>query len=127
MTIPPPRPRLICLCADWCHLCKTYRPLFAEVAERLRAQWPDLATRWIDIEDEAELVGDLEVETFPTLLVLRGAQVLFHGALEPQPEVLERVARAALGAASPAATESNPDAAALAARIAASATPKHRG
>lgn len=115
-----PAPQLLCLCAAWCHLCTAYAPVFAEVVRRLRTDWPDLAPRQIDIEDEAELVGDLDVETFPTIVVLRGAQVLFHGPLPPQPEVLERVVRAALTAAEDGAGRVEPAVAAFARRVAAS-------
>jgi thioredoxin-like negative regulator of GroEL len=115
---PPHRPQLLCLCAAWCHLCADYAPVLAEVVQRLRLDWPELAPRWIDIEDEAELVGDLDIETFPTIVVLRGAQVRFHGPLPPQPEVLERVVRAALEDGAAVGTV-GPEVAAFARRVAA--------
>ena len=47
---------------------------------------------WVDIEDDDELVGDLDIETFPTLLVgTTGQQVLFFGPILPSPELLERL------------------------------------
>lgn len=107
-------PRVLCLCAAWCHLCTAYEPVFDAVVQRLRAACPELASRWIDIEDEAELVGDLDVQTFPTLVVLRGARVLFHGPLPPQPEVLERVVRGVLEAPADAAVDATQDAPLLA-------------
>lgn len=118
MPTPSHRPQLLCLCAAWCHLCAAYAPVLAEVVQRLRSDWPDLTSRWIDIEDEADLVGELDIETFPTIVVLRGADVRFHGPLPPQPEVLERVVRAALGAAA-AAGGVAPEVAAFAQRVAA--------
>jgi thioredoxin-like negative regulator of GroEL len=118
----PPRPRLLCLCAAWCHLCTDYAPLFAAVGQRLRADWPQLTSRWIDIEDEAELVGDLDVPTFPTVVVLHGTRVLFHGALPPQAEVLERVVRGLLEApADSADAVQEPEVAAFAQRLGESA------
>jgi thioredoxin 1 len=122
MATPPHPLQLLCLCAAWCHLCGAYAPVFAAVAQRLRADHPALSSRWIDIEDEADLLGDLDIETFPTLLLLRGDQVLFHGALAPQPEVLERVVRAALGSADDMTeAEADPAVSALARRLAAAA------
>lgn len=50
--------------------------------------------RWIDIEDEADLVGDLHIETFPTLLIADDDHVCFAGPLTPQPQTLKRVLRA---------------------------------
>lgn len=83
-----------CLCAAWCRTCESYR----EVFEAACAELPQagLRVRWIDIEDEAELVGDLDIETFPTLLIADEAQVRFAGPLTPQPETLRRVLRAHL-------------------------------
>ena len=52
---------------------------------------PEAAFHWVDIEDEAEVMGDVDVETFPTLLIACGAEVHHFGALPPQPEVLVRL------------------------------------
>ena len=46
---------VVCLCADWCGLCRDYKTLFAHMA----ARYPALRFAWLDIEDQAELVGDL--------------------------------------------------------------------
>jgi thioredoxin 1 len=69
-----------CLCAAWCKTCDEYRETF----DALSALHPDWAFAWVDIEDEADLVGDHDIEDFPTLLVQRGDNVLFLGALTPQ-------------------------------------------
>jgi hypothetical protein len=62
---------------------------------------PGLQWHWIDIEEEAELVGDLDVETFPTLVILDAEQVRFAGPLMPQAETLRRLLRATLQDAEP--------------------------
>ena len=85
-----------CLCAAWCRTCDAYAAVFEQAMAGLRLQHPALQARWIDIEDEAELLGDLDIETFPTLVVVVGAQVRFAGTLTPQLETLQRVLRAAL-------------------------------
>ena len=89
---PPLDPRwlVVCLCADWCGTCRDYRPPLTTVA----AEHPEHAFAWIDIEDEAELAGEIDIETFPTLLVLSGPQVLFYGAVLPGAEALRRLLRA---------------------------------
>lgn len=86
----------VCLCAAWCGTCGIYRPLFDELA---RAH-PDVRFEWVDIEDESDLVGDLDVETFPTLLIADGERALFLGPLLPQAPVLARLL-ASLQAAAP--------------------------
>ena len=76
-----------CLCAEWCHTCVDYRAGFLAMAER----FPRAEFRWVDIEDEAEAVEDIEVENFPTLLIRRGPQTLFQGVLLPHHEHLRRL------------------------------------
>jgi thiol-disulfide isomerase/thioredoxin len=76
-----------CLCAEWCDTCVEYRPGFLALAER----FPQAGFRWVDIEDQADEVGDLEVENFPTIRVTRGSEVLFHGTLLPMHDHLVRL------------------------------------
>lgn len=78
---------VICLCADWCGLCRDYSLVFKELALR----YPDSRFVWLDIEDEADLVGDLEVETFPTLLITDAAGMRFFGPLTPHAQTLSRL------------------------------------
>ena len=82
--------QLACLCAAWCRTCDAYEPVIREVAAEF-----GLEPRWIDIEDEADLVGDVDVPTFPTLLLQHGAEVRFYGPITPQPEMLRRLLRSA--------------------------------
>ncbi len=122
MSDPETRPTdppllLACLCAAWCRLCDGYAQVLDETAARLRSDWPLLAVRWIDIEDEADLVGDFDVETFPTLVLLRGDELLFAGVLTPQPQVLERVLTQALRNAAPPAERFAAEARAFAQRL----------
>jgi len=105
-----------CLCAAWCRLCDDYAPVFEQVTQALRVRHPGLHVHWIDIEDEAELLGDLDVETFPTIVVVDGNGVPFAGPLAPQPETLRRVLTAALGAA-PGAAPPSPGLPAFAQRL----------
>ena len=79
-----------CLCAAWCDVCKAYRPAFDELA----AQHPDKHFLWIDIEDQADLIGDFDIENFPTLLLQRGEQVAFFGAIQPDIGVARRLVSA---------------------------------
>jgi thioredoxin 1 len=78
---------VICLCADWCGLCRDYQVVFSQMAKR----YPDFRFAWLDIEDHSELVGDLEVETFPTLLLADAQGTQFFGPLTPQASMLARL------------------------------------
>lgn len=79
-----------CLCAAWCDTCRSYRTGF----EQLAAAHPDKRFAWIDIEDQADVVGDIDVENFPTLLIQRGDAVSFFGTVLPDAKLADRLIQA---------------------------------
>ena len=79
--------RVICLCAQWCGVCRDYQSLF----DRVALEHPDVQFDWVDVEDEAEAMGDVDVETFPTLLVAQGGNARFLGPVPPAAEQLARL------------------------------------
>ncbi|MEY3264702.1 MAG: hypothetical protein RL717_2179 [Pseudomonadota bacterium] len=81
-----------CLCAAWCDVCKQYRAGFDAVA----AEHPAHQFVWIDIEDQSDLVGELDVENFPTILIQRGDTVVFYGTMLPEPRQVARLLQAQL-------------------------------
>jgi thioredoxin-like negative regulator of GroEL len=81
-----------CLCAAWCDVCKQYRPGF----EALATEHPEQQFVWIDIEDQADLVGDLDVENFPTILIQHRDIVVFYGTMLPEPRQVARLLEAQL-------------------------------
>lgn len=102
MSAPPaahPEPLTVaCLCAGWCVACQAYAATFAQVAQL----HPDVCFTWIDIEDHSDALGDeaLDIENFPTLLVMKGVQgsaprPLFLGTVMPHAGTLERMVQAA--------------------------------
>ncbi len=92
---------IACLCAAWCRLCDDYALVFQQLAAELNETGLPLQWHWIDIEDEAELLGDMDVETFPTLVIADHEHVRFAGALMPQPETLRRVVHATIPGPNP--------------------------
>jgi thioredoxin 1 len=76
-----------CLCAAWCDTCVAYRAGFLALAQH----FPRAEFRWVDIEDDAEAVEDIDVENFPTILVRRGGETLFHGVMLPHHQHLQRL------------------------------------
>lgn len=78
---------IACLCADWCDTCREYRSAF----EALMSEFPQHRFVWVDIEDQADLIGSIEVENFPTLLLAQQAQVLFAGTMLPHIGHLRRL------------------------------------
>lgn len=83
---------IACLCAGWCDVCKQYRAGF----DALAAEYPDHQFVWIDIEDQSDLLGDIDVENFPTILMQRGDTVAFYGTMMPEPRQVARLLEAQL-------------------------------
>jgi len=81
---PTPAPDIVldvvCLCAAWCGTCREYEATF----EALQQANPGHRYRWIDIEDEADAIGDIDVETFPTLMLAHAGRLLFAGPVLPR-------------------------------------------
>ena len=127
MSVPPPSSPtpvagtllVACLCAQWCRTCDAYRDTLVAIRATMRLGHPEAPMRfvWVDIEDESELVGDIDVEDFPTILLARDARVLFFGPVMPHAQTLDRLVRNAITGHAPAPADPAPDVLALAARL----------
>ena len=93
-----------CFCAAWCDTCEEYNPKLRTLSGAL----PQHVFAWIDIEDHAELLGEVDVENFPTLLIQIGGRVVFYGPMLPHIGHLERLLES-LDAQSAAVTAALPD------------------
>ncbi|NMM38838.1 MAG: thioredoxin [Glaciimonas sp.] len=83
---------IACLCAAWCGTCSDFRSNFEELARC----HPDKQLVWIDIEDQADVVGDLDIDNFPTLLIQHGDTVAFFGTILPDKRLADRLIQAQL-------------------------------
>jgi hypothetical protein len=83
-----------CLCAQWCRTCDGYRTVFEETVSGLRDA--GVEGMWVDVEDQADALGAVDVENFPTLLIARGDAVIFFGPVTPHASTLARLLGAAL-------------------------------
>lgn len=95
MTTPLPASEpldVICLCAQWCGNCRDYLPVFEALRERLSA---GVRQSWVDVEDASEVLGEVEIENFPSVLLLRGEVPLFLGPVVPQAAVLLQLVQTA--------------------------------
>lgn len=77
----------VCLCAAWCDVCRDYHTVF----ESLAPSHPAWHFVWLDVEDQAHLLQDIDVETFPTLVLLSEKNLEFFGPLTPQAASLSRL------------------------------------
>lgn len=91
-----PRLLVVCLCAEWCHVCGDYRNRFEQVQATVTTDHPQAQFVWLDVEDEADLLHPLDVDNFPTLLIAMGDAPRFFGPLTPQAQTLERLVRSAV-------------------------------
>lgn len=103
---------VICLCAEWCGVCREWRAAF----EQLAGAHPGLHFAWVDVEDEAQAMGDVDIETFPTMLVAQGDQPRFYGPVQPSGAQFSRLLASLLD--SPAAPLDGAEAAPLLKRLA---------
>ena len=83
----PPAMMVVCLCAAWCDTCTEFRVAF----DRIAAARPDMRFIWLDIEDDSELCGDIDVENFPTLAIYRGGALVHFGVSLPQEGTVARL------------------------------------
>lgn len=83
---------VVVLCAEWCGVCREFRQQWDA---HVFAKHDEVAYRWVDIEDRADLAGDLEIDTFPSLAVFAGPVPVFFGAISPNMEILQRVSQSA--------------------------------
>ncbi len=102
-------PLVACLCAEWCGSCRDYRAVFDALARQFAGR---ARLIWVDIEDEAEALGTIDIDNFPSLLIADGDAIRFFGAITPQPQtaarLIERALRGELGAPAHASAEGLP-------------------
>jgi len=79
-----------CLCAAWSDTCQSYRSGF----DQLRLSHSDKCFAWIDIEDHANLVEEIDIENFPTILIQYEEKVLFFGTMLPDSNLVIRLLQA---------------------------------
>jgi len=102
-----------CLCAEWCGSCREYRGVFEEIGKK----FPQHRFLWIDIEDQADLMGDIDIENFPSLAIADAGTPLFFGTVLPHGGHLVRLVETLADAERESAGIASPEAEGLIARI----------
>src|SRR6478752_263807 len=86
---------VVSMCAAWCDTCNEFRGAY----ERIARTRPEIAFIWLDIEDDAAIAGDIDVENFPTLAVYRGTEPVHLGVSLPHEMTVRRLIDALAGSA----------------------------
>ena len=88
------RPWLVaCLCAAWCRTCDDYRPTFDALAREFEREARFV---WVDIEDDEDALGGVDVVDFPTLLIAHGELIDFYGPVLPHAQTARQLVQRAL-------------------------------
>lgn len=77
----------ILFCAAWCNTCAEIRAAY----ERIANARPQHVFVWLDIEDNAEICDEVDIENFPTLAVFRGTTLRHFGVSLPQEATIARL------------------------------------
>ena len=83
----PARIIVVALCAAWCDTCREFRAAF----DRLAQSRPQFTFVWLDVEDDADAAGDIDVENFPTLAIYRGDVPIHFGVSLPHETTIGRL------------------------------------
>ncbi len=59
--------------------------------DQIGTDYPRARLVWVDVEDDEDLAGDIDIDTFPTVLLGQGEVARFFGPLLPQAGVLKRL------------------------------------
>ena len=79
---------VFCLCAAWCRTCGAYADVFEALSQSTDKQ---VRWHWVDIEDHAEAIGDVDVGNFLTLLIADARHAYFGGPVLPHVSVAARL------------------------------------
>lgn len=77
----------VCFCAGWCNSCREYLPQLKKLAKARK----DVHFIWVDIEEHADMLGDLDIYKFPSILIQYDNTVAFYSCIHPDAALSERV------------------------------------
>ena len=71
--------------ADWCMPCRRLAPLIDQIAE----EYPEYLICKVNVDDEPALASQFGVSSIPTLVVMRGGEIISQSAgARPKHQIL---------------------------------------
>ncbi len=78
--------RLILFCAEWCGSCREFKEHFNSINR------DELSKVWLDIEDDASLIDEIDIDNLPTILAVSGdGHTYYFGEIPPNKTFLEKI------------------------------------
>jgi thiol-disulfide isomerase/thioredoxin len=68
------------VCATWCAVCRDYKSMVEGNLE--------ITPIWVDVDDFETIADEISIETFPTIVILDGVDVLFFGSIDAKQDAL---------------------------------------
>lgn len=67
------RLKIVDIWAEWCRPCKRFDPIFKRVSEK----FPDVDFVKVNAEEESDFIDKYGINSIPTVLVMKGEDILF--------------------------------------------------
>lgn len=78
--------KLILFCAEWCGSCREFKEHFNSI------EIYGLSKKWLDIENEAVLLENIDIDNLPTILAVSDDELSFYfGEIPPNKIFLEKI------------------------------------
>jgi hypothetical protein len=71
---------VLIVCATWCTVCRDYKSMVEGNLE--------ITPIWVDVDDFETIADEISIETFPTIVILNGVDVLFFGSIDAKQDAL---------------------------------------
>jgi hypothetical protein len=68
------------VCATWCGVCRDYKSMVEGNLE--------ITPIWVDVDDFETIADEISIETFPTIVILDGVDILFFGSIDAKQDAL---------------------------------------
>ncbi|MDB1145110.1 MAG: thioredoxin family protein [Alcaligenaceae bacterium] len=79
---------IVCYCAEWCRTCESFKSAFSTLASEYEERY---AFVYIDVEEHYEMLGDEDIDNFPTILIQKEGVNHYFGEILPYASHLKQL------------------------------------